>query len=116
VRWPGTSTLSVLTALVALSACGAGSSPATQRAEQNFLGSVHAQAPDIGTYRSDVQLVRLAHAACDGFKGGASYEQLADRLVLDEGPKPLPTEDLGTVISSAVSTLCPQFESRVTSG
>lgn len=82
-------------------------------ADQAFLGAVHQQAPDIANYRSDVALVRLAHAACDAFKSGASYEELADRMALLEGKNPLPSQDLGAVISSAVDSYCPRYQSRV---
>jgi hypothetical protein len=74
---------------------------------------VHSSAPDAGSYRTDVQLVRLGHAACDGFRSGASFEQLADRLNLIEGARPLPTEDLGVVVTAAVASFCPQFHNRV---
>jgi hypothetical protein len=74
---------------------------------------VHLADPNVTTYRSDVQLTRLGHAACDGFKSGASFQQLADRLVLLEGSNPLPPADLGAVIDAAVSSYCPEFHDRV---
>jgi hypothetical protein len=70
-------------------------------------------APDVAAYRTDVQLTRLGHAACDGFRAGASFQQLADRLVLLEGSNPLPSGDLGAVIDAAVANYCPQFRGRV---
>jgi hypothetical protein len=73
---------------------------------------VHVAAPDVGSYRTDVQLIRLGRAACDGFRSGASFEQLADRLVLLEGSNPLPSADLGAVIDAAVNEYCPQFHDR----
>jgi hypothetical protein len=82
-------------------------------ADRDFLSSVHNAAPDIGAYRTDVQLTRLGHAACDGFRSGASFQQLADRLVLLEGNHPLPSADLGAVIDAAVTAYCPQYRSRV---
>jgi hypothetical protein len=96
----------------ATAACGGGSS-ASSSADASFLSALHLAAPDINSYRTDVQLVRLGNAACDGFRSGASYEQLADRLALEEGSNPLPSQDLGAVITSAVEGLCPQFRARV---
>jgi Protein of unknown function (DUF732) len=81
--------------------------------DEQFLAAVHDAAPNIGTYRSDTELIRIGHAACDGFRSHASYEELADRLALQEGSNPLPSEDLGTVITSAVEAFCPQFDSQV---
>lgn len=101
---------------MAVGVVGCGSSvpsAAVQQQDQEFLASVHGAAPDVSTYRSDVQLVRLGHAACDGFRAGASYQQLADRLPLTEGPHPLPPEDLGAVITAAVDSFCPQFRGLV---
>ena len=97
---------------MAVGGCGTGSG-ATSAADSGFLATVHGTAPDIGTFRSDTALVRLAHAACDGFRAHASYEQLADRLALQEGSHPLPSQDLGTVITAAVEAYCPQFRSEV---
>lgn len=96
------------TLIAAACSSGAPNSPA----DQSFLGAVHAQASDIGRYRSDVALVRLGHAACDGFRSGASYEELADRMSLEEGSNPLPSQDLGDVISTAAAVYCPQYRSR----
>ena len=103
----------VLVAVLLVGACGAGSSAAARQADAAFLQSVHSEAPDVGTYRSDVQLVRLGHAACDDFRSGASYEQLADRLVLLEGNNALPSQDLGAVITAAVENYCPKYRSIV---
>jgi hypothetical protein len=103
-----------LTALAGgLASCGSVSGAAQQRADQAFLADVHVAAPDVSSYRTDVQLTRLGHAACDGFRSGASFQQLADRLVLLEGRHPLPSADLGAVIDAAVANYCPQFHSRV---
>ncbi len=104
----------VLTALASvLGACGVTASPAAAAADANFLASVHDNAPDIGSYRSDVALVRLGHAACDDFRGGVSYQQLADRLVLAQGSNGVPAADLGAVITAAVSAFCPQYQALV---
>jgi hypothetical protein len=96
-----------------LASCGSGSSATSDQANQGFLSTVHLADPNVTAYRSDVQLMRLGHAACDGFKSGASFQQLADRLVLLEGSNPLPSTDLGTVIDAAVSSYCPEFHDRV---
>lgn len=97
----------------AVLATGCSSGVPNSAADRSFLGEVHVGAPEINTYRSDVALVRLGHAACDAFRSGASYEGLADRMALLEGSNPLPSQDLGVVISSAVDSYCPQFRSRV---
>lgn len=98
---------------LALGGCGATSSAASRQADAEFLASVHNSAPDIGAYRSDTSLVRLGHAACDGFRGGVSYQQLADRLVLTQGSPGLPSADLGAVITAAVTSFCPQYQKLV---
>ncbi len=104
-----------LAAAVALGVAGCGSttSAATTAEDASFLASVHDNAPDIGEYRSDVALIRLGHAACDGFRGGVSYQVLADRLTLNEGSDAVPASDLGAVITAAVSAYCPQYSSLV---
>jgi hypothetical protein len=104
--------LAVMAVAVVATACGSGSSTASA-ADQSYLQSLHLAQPDIGSYRTDVQLARLGHAVCDDFAGGTSYQQLADRLLTLEGSRPMPSEDLGAVIDSAVNTLCPQYRSRV---
>ena len=106
--------VAVLLAAGLASGCSPSASPANgSPGEQDFLGEVHADAPDVSAYRTDVQLVRLGHAACDGFSGGASYVNLADRLALEEGPNPLPAGDLGAVISAAARALCPRYRHLV---
>jgi Protein of unknown function (DUF732) len=101
-------------AVTTLLASGCHSHTATNdAADQQFLSAVQVAAPDIGSYRNDTELIRIGHAACDGFSAHASYEQLADRLTLQEGSDPLPSEDLGAVITSAVEAFCPQFDSQV---
>ena len=74
---------------------------------------MHVDAPDITTYRSDTELIRMGHAACDDFQAGASYQEIADRLRLQEGSHALPSQDLGVVISSAVQAYCPRFVSDI---
>jgi hypothetical protein len=105
--------VAAVVALASLASCGSSSSAKSDQANQAFLSSVHLVDPNVTAYRSDVQLMRLGHAACDGFKSGASFEQLADRLVLLEGSNPLPSADLGAVIDAAVSAYCPEFHARV---
>lgn len=100
-------------AVAALAGCGTRDSPAVDVANQAFLSQVHVAAPDINSYRSDVKLERLGHAACDGFHSGASYEELADRLPLLEGRDPLPSADLGAVIDAAVDSYCTQYRSMI---
>ena len=95
-----------------VAACG-GSSGATSAADQSFVAAVHLAAPDIGSFRSDTQLIRLGHASCDAFRSGASYEQIADRMSLLEGQNPVPSQDLGAVVTGAVDAYCPQFRSQV---
>jgi Protein of unknown function (DUF732) len=99
-------------ALVLGSACGAHAA-SDSAADSQFLSAVHDAAPNIGSFRTDTELIRIGHAACDGFSSHATYEQLADRLTLEEGNHPLPSEDLGAVITSAVEAFCPQFDSQV---
>jgi hypothetical protein len=98
---------------VSVAGCGSGNSAAANAANQTFLSQVHVTAPDINTYRTDVQLTRIGHAACDGFRSGASYQELADRLPLLEGSDPLPSADLGAVIDAAVNAYCGQYRSQV---
>jgi hypothetical protein len=105
--------LATATAILGLAACGGGNSSAAAAANQVFLSEVHVAAPDVSSYRSDVQLERLGHAACDGFRSGASYEELADRLPLLEGRDPLPSGDLGAVINGAVGAYCPQYRTMI---
>jgi Protein of unknown function (DUF732) len=106
----------VLVAGVALftSACG-GSGHSSQDAAENtaFLSSVHDAAPDIGTYRTDPQLVSLGHAVCEGFQSGTTYEQLADRLAQLQGSDTLPSQDLGAVIVASVENFCPKYTDQV---
>ena len=102
-----------MTAASLLAACGGGGGSATGAEDQAFLTDVHLAAPDVANYRTDVQLTRLGRAACDGFRSGVSFQQLADRLVLLEGSNPLPSADLGAVINAAVDAYCPQFRNRI---
>jgi Protein of unknown function (DUF732) len=86
---------------------------APSAADSAFVSQVTASAPDITTYRSNTQLIRLGHVACDDFSAGASYEETADRMALEEGSHALPSEDLGAVITAAVNTLCPKYRTAV---
>ncbi len=105
--------LMLVAAVLGLAACGHSSNAASQAQDQLFLSEVHNSAPDVNTYRNDTQLVRLGHAACDGFRSGVSYQEVANRLPLTEGSHPLPPGDLGVVITSAVAAFCPQYHNRV---
>lgn len=93
--------------------CGSGQSARGKQEDQRFVQSVQSAAPDVNRYRNDTQLIRLGKAACAGFESGVSYQQLADRLILSEGSNPLPSEDLGAVITSAVNTYCPKYDNLV---
>jgi hypothetical protein len=93
--------------------CASSEPGASTATDAQYLAAVDLAAPGISTYRTDSELIRMGHAACDGFGSGVSYEELADRLSLDEGANPLPSEDLGAVITSAVTAYCPKFLSEV---
>jgi hypothetical protein len=93
-------------------ACGHGGG-APSAADSAFVSQVTASAPDINTYRSDTQLIRLGHVACDDFSAGASYQETADRMALEEGSHALPSEELGAVITAAVNALCPKYRGVV---
>jgi hypothetical protein len=82
-------------------------------ADAAFLSDVHAAAPDVSAYRNDGALVRLGRAVCDAFAAGAGFEQIADRLTIEEGSRPLPSEVLGAVITASADDLCPRYRSRV---
>jgi hypothetical protein len=101
-----------LAAALVAGACS-GATGGNSAADQAFVAAVHLGAPDISSFRSNTQLIRLGHATCDAFKSGASYQQIADRMGLLEGRNPLPSQDLGVVVSSAVDSYCPQFRSQV---
>lgn len=106
-RWAG---VVVLCALV--SACGAVSSAST-RLDEEFLNAVHSQAPDIASYRNDSQLVSMGQAICADLGSGASVQEVGDRIPLVEGSVSLPSDDLGKVITAAVSELCPKYLGRL---
>ena len=93
--------------------CGSHSGGPPSAADSEFIDAVHQNAPDIGSFRSDTELVRLGHATCDDFRSGASYQEIADRLRVQEGSHPLPAQDLGAVITSAVQAYCPRFVSDI---
>ena len=92
---------------------GCSSGGQNSAADQAFLGEVHGSALDIGTYRSDSQLILLGQAVCDKFQAGVSYEAVADQLGIAPGADTLPTADLGTVITAAADQLCPQYKGKV---
>lgn len=99
--------------IVGTAACGGSSlSPKAAAVQQSFLLTVHGSAPDIESYRNDVELTRLGKAACDDLRSGASYQQVADRLGTTTGANRLPAADLGAVITSATTTYCPELANR----
>jgi hypothetical protein len=97
--------------MVAMAGCGASSRPASKRADQSFVALVHQNAPDIGTYRSDPQILELGHAVCGDLASGASLLQVADRIATVDASNPLPSVDLGSVMSAAGNVLCPKYAS-----
>jgi hypothetical protein len=104
--------LVALALLIGAVACGSSRPSAAAQAEQQaFLAQVHDAVPTINHLRSDSQLVGLGHAVCTGFEAGVSYEDLADRMSLQDGN--LPTSVLGTVITSAGEHLCPKYSALV---
>ncbi len=97
-------------AVVAMvAACGSTVSAGTVRAQQVFLAQVHANAPDIGSYRGDTQVLGLGHAVCEDLSSGVSSQQVADRIEIVDATHPLPSEDLGVVMTAAGETLCPKY-------
>ena len=98
--------------IVIVGGCHSGTA-APGSADQAYLAEVHGDAPDIGSVRSDTQLVRLGHVVCDDFRAKASYEQVADRLSIEAGSRALPSADLGAVITAAADNYCPQYRSLV---
>ena len=97
--------------LAAVTAMGCGSTNKAKDAQANlaFLSAVHGNAPDIGTYRSDTQLVELGNAVCEDLSSGVSSQQVADRIETVDANNPLPTEDLGAVMAAAGQALCPKY-------
>lgn len=92
-----------------LAGCGA-RAPTDVKAEQKFLNSVYSQAPDISSYRTSSQLLSLGQVICSDLEAGASVQEVGDRVPLVEGNVALPPADLGVVISSAASVLCPKYQ------
>lgn len=90
-----------------LAGCGGrqGPSPAARAA---FLTEVHSAVPQVGTYRSDVALVRLGEAACAELSAGASFSSVVEQLRSSR----LPTSDLGALIAAAATDLCPAYRGR----
>jgi hypothetical protein len=99
----------VLAACAMLAGCGSSRSTTSPKANQAFLNSIYSQAPDIGSYRSGLQLLSLGQVVCSDLESGASVQEVGDRVPIDEGNVALPPGDLGIVISAAVDQLCPQF-------
>jgi hypothetical protein len=101
-------------ALAILVGCSSGQESAARRAaDRHYVDGVHNTATDIGSYRTDSQLIKLGHAVCDGYRAHASTQQIADLLERTSGGRSLPSEDLGAVISTAVADLCPAYASRL---
>ncbi len=97
-----------------LTSCGATKlSPQAAAQQQQFLDAVHVAAPDVSSYRTDVELNRLGRAVCDDLRSGASYQTIADRLGTTAGASRLPSADLGAVITSAAAVYCPQYAARI---
>jgi Protein of unknown function (DUF732) len=111
-RWRRLAVLAVCAGLF-ISACGRSAHVNQDEANSSFISAVHDAAPGIGTYRTDDQLISLGHAVCEGFQGGASYEQLADRLAQLQGSNTLPSQDLGAVIVASVDNFCPKYSAQV---
>jgi hypothetical protein len=93
-----------------------GGAAVSSGAEQQFVTQVHSQAPDIASYRTDIQLLRLGQTVCSDLEANASVAEVADRIPLVEGSNPLPPAELGAVIAAAVSSLCPQFHGKLNGG
>jgi hypothetical protein len=91
-----------------ISACGA-ASQSNPRLDSAFLDAVHNQAPDIGGYRSNAQLLSMGQAICADLGSGASVQEVGDRVPLVEGNVALSPEDLGEVITAAINELCPKY-------
>ena len=98
-------------AVMAIAGCGGGSRPASEQADRSFLAVVHQNAPDVGTYRSDSQILELGHAVCGDLSSGATLLQVADRIATVDAANPLPSVDLGSVMSAAGEVLCPKYAS-----
>lgn len=98
--------------VVAGLAAGCSEGPATPlstQAKEGFLNSVYSEAPDIANYKSSLQLISLGQAICSDLASGAGVQEVADRVPLLEGTNAMPASDLGVVISSAASDICPRY-------
>jgi hypothetical protein len=102
----------VLTVVTWASACSGGQQSAARRAvDQRFVDGVHESATDVSTYRTDSQLVKMGHVACDGFRAHANIEQIAS--LLERNATNLPPGDIGAVISTAVHVFCPEYGGKL---
>jgi hypothetical protein len=102
----------LLCSLAVVAGCAAAHPSAARRAaEQQYVDLVHQRASDIGKYQTSGQLVKLGYAACDGYRANASNLQIADVLE-GSGARNLPPGELGAVMSSAASDLCPVYHDR----
>ena len=81
-------------------------------ADQQFVAGVHASAVDIGEFRSDGQLIKLGHVTCDAFRAHANLQQIAS-LLEGGSARSLPAGDVGAVMASAVTVLCPAYAGRI---
>lgn len=106
--------LGVLVIGCGLMGCGAKTlSPQAAAQQQQYLDAVHVAAPDVSSYRTDVELNRLGKAVCDDLRSGASYQTIADRLGTTAWAGRLPSADLGAVIASAAAVYCPQYAAHI---
>lgn len=106
--------LGVVVISCGVAGCGASRlSPEAAARQQQYLDAVHVAAPDVSSYRTDVELTRLGMAVCDDLRSGASYQTIADRLGTTAGASRLPSVDLGAVITSAAAVFCPQYAAQV---
>jgi hypothetical protein len=108
--------MAVVVPALALAAFAAGCSSGHQSAgpravDQRFVDGVHESATDVSKYRTDGQVVKMGHVACDGFRANANIEQIAG--LLERTDANLPAHDIGAIISTAVGVLCPAYEGRL---
>ena len=96
-------------------ACGGGGGAKASQKDQLFLSDVHISAPDIASFRTNVQLTRLGQSVCDDFGSGASYESWPTGWPFLRGASLCPRRILRApcVIDAAVQAYCPQFNSQI---